>query len=85
MEKDSTPHLKSWSEKIVGCGYTVGIASAFTGCLSASLAIAEVLRSVNQGIKLSHAYLSIREIQNIQLGIKGFYGGEILARVQPIN
>jgi hypothetical protein len=73
---ESTPALKLLSEKLVGCGYTIGIASAFTGCFSACLAISEILRSYHQGIKLSHGYISIREIQNINFAMTGSYRTE---------
>jgi hypothetical protein len=72
----TTPNLKTLSQKLVGCGFTVGIASAFTGCFSACIMVSELLRSYNQGQKLSHMYLSLREISNHDCGILGHYNTE---------
>jgi hypothetical protein len=75
-ETDTTPNLKALSQKLVGCGYTVGIASAFTGCFSACLMISELLRSYHQGEKLSYLYLSLREISSRDCRVIGNYGAE---------
>lgn len=78
-ETDTTPNLKALSQKLVGCGYTVGIASAFTGCFSACVMISELLRSYHQGMKLSHMYLSLREISSNDCRAIGNYGAEAFA------
>lgn len=75
-EMETTPLLKELSQNAVGCGYTVGIASAFTGCFSASIMLAELLKSYHQGQKLSHHYLSLREIASSDYRILGTYGSD---------
>jgi hypothetical protein len=82
-EFDTTPNLKALSQKLVGCGYTVGIASAFTGCFSACVLISELLRSSHQGVKLSHLYVSLREINSIDCGVIANYGAETFTGATP--
>ncbi|MBS1682167.1 MAG: hypothetical protein JST48_10670 [Bacteroidetes bacterium] len=84
-EIESTPVLKNLSQKLIGCGYTVGIASAFTGCVSACLIISEILRSYHQGIKLDHHYMSIRELSSSNLSLIGDYRTETFCGSTPMK
>lgn len=82
---EQNPRLKAWTSKYTRCGFTVGIASAFTGCFAACLAISELLRCCNQGIKLSHVYVSLRELGSRTVSSCGFYGTEIITSFTPLK
>jgi hypothetical protein len=76
---NTSPVLEKLSKDIMGCGYTLGIASAFTGCAAACVEIAEVLRGYHQGVKLSHMYFSIRELQSFSYEVVGQYTTEMFS------
>jgi hypothetical protein len=73
---ETSPALNELSKRLTGCGFTVGVASSFVGCISACMAISEILRSYHQGVKLSNHYLSIREIGSSEISFDDFYGTE---------
>jgi hypothetical protein len=75
-EGNSTPAFNEYSKKILGCGVSLGVASAFVGCVSGCIIIAELLRSYSGGIKLSHFYLTLREASCLDVGVLGEYKTE---------
>lgn len=82
---EQNPRLKMWTSQYTKCGFTVGISSAFTGCLAACITVSELLRSCNQGIKLSHTYITLRELANRTISTCGFYGTEIMTPLASLK
>jgi hypothetical protein len=83
--KEINPRFNQFTNKYLTCGFTVGIASAFSGCVSASIAISEILRSCHFGTKLSSGVLSIRELQDLRMTKIGQYGCEINVELISFN
>jgi hypothetical protein len=75
-----TPILHELSNSILGCGFTLGIASAFTGVISSCLVVSEVLRSCMQGPKVSQGYFSLRDLDIDGFKVVGNYGSELKSR-----
>lgn len=73
VQQIDMPATRRFTQNLKGCGFVKGIAVSFVGAASACVAVAEVLRAFNKGVKTSHQYLSLRDVSNRRVGVLGTY------------